>query len=126
MNSDALYTKDGRRYRKVGYHYRSDCLPEGIHLVYVKHSDGCRTIITYLDIDLEEARRKAVIAASTRELTDIVMEACELYPAQKLNEEELAQWEEFKKTKAGKKLVKGMYRKSAADIARDILEKVVK
>lgn len=99
--------------------------PEGLHLVYVKHVDGCKSTITHFEIDLDQVWEKAFVAVNMDELSKLIMKACELYPAEKLTEEELAEWEVFKQTKAGKKLCKGMYRKSATDIARHVLKEMV-
>lgn len=100
-------------------------LPDGLHLVYVRHTDNCKSTITSTNIDLDEVWRRAAVNIGYDQLTNLVYRACELYPCQKLTEDELKQWEEFKQTPAGKKLCKGMYRKSAADIARTILDEIV-
>lgn len=124
MLSDKLYRRNKNgRYEYVGCNEVS--MPPGIHMIYVHHSPGCKSTLSCYDIGLDEVWKKAAVLMTARELTDLVYEATSLYPAEKLTEEERLEWEEFKKTKAGKKLCKGMYRKSAADIARWILDQAI-
>lgn len=121
---DTLYVRNNRgRYERAGVW--NPIIPEGLHLVYVQHKPGSKSTLSTYNISLEEVNQKAVVMINQDKITDAVMAACSLYPCEKLTEEEGAEWEDFKKTKAGKKLCKGMYRKSATDIARTILKEVV-
>lgn len=121
---DTYYRKnENGRYEKVGI--RDPFIPDGVHLIYVEHKPGSKTTLSKMNISLEEAYKQVVILANVEKVTDLIYRACELYPCQKLTSAEAEEWKAFQQTAAGKKLCKGLYRKSAAEIARNVLGEMI-
>ena len=121
---DTYYRRNSNgRYEKVGIH--GPLIPDGVHLIHVEHKPGSKSTLSKMKISLEEVYKQVVIMANVQKVTDLVFKACELYPCEKLTAAEGEEWKAFQQTAAGKKLCKGLYRKSAAEIAREILGEMI-
>lgn len=123
-SQDALYVRRNGRYHRIGM--IKPWLPDGIHLVHVSSGDTGESTYSYFNVDLADIHRQVKITATRKQAEEIVYKAFQGRPAvEKLTQAEYDEWQEFLKTKLGKKLARGITFQSANDVAREILAKLV-
>lgn len=122
-SGDTLYVRRKNRYHRIGM--IKPWLPDGIHLVHVSSSDSGKSTYSYFNVDLADIHKQVKIAATRKQAEEIVYKAFQGRPAVRLTQAEYDEWQDFLKTKLGKKLAQGITFQSASDVAKEILAKLV-
>lgn len=121
---ETIYTRNERgRYEKLGM--LQPWLPDGLHLVYVQDDGNGRSIYSQFNINLCDVHKLAKVAINRKAATDIVMKAIEGRPTCKLTQAEQEEWSNFLKTPLGRKIAHGLTLRSASEVAKEILERMV-
>lgn len=120
-----FYTKnENNRYERAGVQY-PHLFPEGLSLVYVHETTGSRLTLSSYQINLDDVQMLGLIKIHQEEATKIVMKALEFEPVKPLTESEQAIWNNFRESPVGQKIVHSLSRKSATDVAKQIIRLLV-